>query len=60
MFRYDQSFYNRALDVMEQKRDLETVIALAKAYFSKRRSEEPLIEILSDGKNHVVREIPIV
>ena len=59
VFRYDQSFYNRAIDVMEQKRDLETVIALAKAYFSKQRSEEPLIEILSDGKNHVVREIPI-
>ena len=44
---------------MEQKRDLDAVIALAKAYFSKRRSEEPLIEILSDGKNRVIREIPV-
>ena len=59
VFRYDQSFYNRAIDAMEQKRDLDAVIALAKAYFSKRRSEEPLIEILSDGKNRVIREIPV-
>ncbi len=60
VFRYDQTFYNRAVDVMERKRDLETVIALAKAYFSMQRSNEPLIEILSDGKNRVIREIPIL
>ena len=59
IFLYDQRFYNRAVDVLERTRDLEAVTALAKAYFSMQRSTEPLIEILSDGKNRVLRELPI-
>jgi biopolymer transport protein ExbD len=59
IFMYDQCFYNRAVDVLEKTRDLEAVKALAEAYFSMQRSAEPLIEILSDGKNRVIRELPI-
>ena len=59
VFRYDQSFYNRAVELLEQTRDLDAVIALAEAYFSGKRSDAPLIEILSDGKNRVVRELPL-
>ena len=59
VFRYDQSFYNRAVERFEQSRDLAGAIALARAYFSLQRSEQPLIEILADGENRVLREIPL-
>ncbi len=59
IFRYDQVFYNKALERLEQKQDLDAVIALAESYFSMQRSDAPLIEILSDGKNRVVRELPV-
>lgn len=59
IFRYDQSFYNKAINVLEQTQDLDSVIALAVSYYSMQKSDEPLIEVLSDGKNHVVRELSI-
>ena len=59
VFRYDQSFYNKAVEVLEQTRALDHVTALAVSYFSMQISGEPLIEVLSDGKNHVVRELPV-
>ncbi|MBR1931459.1 MAG: hypothetical protein IJ833_08335 [Lachnospiraceae bacterium] len=59
IFRYDQNFFNIAQAVMERERDLERVILLARDYFSMKRSDKPLIEILSDGKNKVLRELSI-
>ncbi len=59
VFRYDQCFFNKAVEVLEQADDLEPVIALAESYYSMRRSSEPLIEVLSDGKNRVIRELTI-
>ena len=59
IYRYDQSFYNEACDIMENERDLDTVKRLAEYYFSAKTSAAPLIEILSDGKNQILRELPI-
>ena len=59
VFRYDQTFYNEALAAMERRRDLAGALALAERYFSRERSGAPIIEILSDGTNRVLRELPI-
>ena len=59
VYRYDQSFYNQAEYIMEMERDLRKVEELARKYFSKERTEESLIEILSDGKNKILREISL-
>ena len=59
VFRYDQVFYNQAMEVLELTRDLASVVALAESYYSMRRSAEPVIEILSDGENRVLRELPL-
>lgn len=53
---YDQTFYNRALEEAE-KQDFEKVLEMAHNYYSGRRSDDPLIEIVSDGANQVVRQI---
>lgn len=58
IFRYDQSYYNRATEIMENERDLAAVMALAEAYFNQERSEAPIVEILSDGENRILRELP--
>ena len=54
--RYDQTFYNRAIAAAE-KGDIDAAFALAERYFSGERSDEPLIEILSDGENRVLGEV---
>ena len=54
--RYDQTFYNLALEAIE-KRDFDSVFALARKYFACERSENPLIEIAADGHNTVLRRI---
>lgn len=54
--RYDQTFYNRAVEAAEND-ELETAFALAERYFSGERSDAPLIEILSDGENRVLGEV---
>ena len=59
VFRYDQTFYNEALAAMERRRDLAGALALAERYFSRERSGAPIIEILSDGANRVLRELSI-
>ena len=59
IYRYDQNFYNEACDIMENECDLDTVKHLAEYYFSAKTSAAPLIEILSDGKNQILRELPI-
>jgi len=60
VFRYDQTYFNEAVDIMEKNRDLEKVKNLARSYFSMERSDKPLIEVLAYGYNHIVKEIPIV
>ena len=57
--RYDQSWFNRAEKIMETERDLEKVLALAADYFSHALSEEAIVEILSAGRNRIIRQIPI-
>lgn len=59
VFSYDQYFFNEAERVMEDERSLERVKELARRYFSGEMSENPLVEILSDGKNKVLRELEI-
>ena len=59
VFYYDQSYYNRATEIMENERNLAAVMALAEAYFNQERSASPIIEILSDGENRILRELPI-
>lgn len=54
--RYDQTFYNQAVQAAEQG-NIDAAFALAGRYFSGERSETPLIEILGDGENHVLREL---
>ena len=59
VYRYDQAFYNQAECIMETERDLEKVKDLARKYFSQGRTAEPLVELLSAGKNKILREIPL-
>ena len=54
IFRYDQNIYNQAINVMKEN-DFEGVFALARDYFTFKRSEESLIEILCDSQNTVLR-----
>ena len=53
---YDQSFFNSALEAIEQN-DIESVFAYAKQYYSCQRSENPLIEVVADGRNRVLRTV---
>jgi hypothetical protein len=57
IYRYDQYFFNQAKEIMGMERDLKKVIALARNYYAMKRSEVPLIEVLSNGKNRILREI---
>lgn len=59
VYKYDQAFFNEASDVMEESRDLEHVMKLARSYYSLKRSDNPLIEVLAYGDNHIVKEIPV-
>lgn len=54
--RYDQSFYNLALAAIERN-DIDSVFTYAREYFSCRRSENPLIEVVADGSNSVLKSI---
>jgi len=59
VYRYDQAFYNQAEYIMETERDLEKAKDLARKYFSQGRTAEPLVELLSAGKNKILREISL-
>jgi hypothetical protein len=59
IYRYDQCFFNQAKEIMGMERNLKKVIELARNYYSMKRSEVPLIEVLSNGENRILREIPI-
>jgi hypothetical protein len=59
IYRYDQYFFNQAKEIMGTERNLKKIIALARNYYSMKRSEVPLIEVLSNGKNRILREISI-
>lgn len=59
IYSYDQFFFNEAERIMENDRDLGKVIDLAREYFAEKRSNNPIIEFLSDGENEIIREIPI-
>ena len=54
--RYDQTFYNLASEAIERQ-EIDAVFAYARQYFSGRRSDTPLIEVVADGGNHVLRTI---
>ncbi len=54
--RYDQTFYNLASEAIERQ-EIDAVFAYARQYFSCRRSDTPLIEVVADGGNHVLRTI---
>lgn len=52
----DQSFYNRAYDCIldyHGEMDLHQIMDLARDYFSGKRSNEFIAELLSDGENRV-------
>lgn len=53
---YDQQYYNLSMDVIE-KNDIEAIIDNARSYYSEKRSYCPLIEIVSDGDNQIIKEI---
>ena len=54
--RYDQSFYNLASEAIERN-DIDSVFSYARQYFSCQRSNNPLIEVVADGDNNVLRNI---
>lgn len=53
-YAYDQQFYNAAKEEID-KNNVDAVFALARKYFALERTEAPLIEILSDGDNRVLK-----
>ena len=54
--RYDQSFYNLASEAIERN-DIDSAFVYARQYFSCQRSNNPLIELVADGDNKVLRSI---
>ena len=54
--RYDQAFFNLALEAIKRN-DIDSVFAYARQYFSGQRSDDPLIEVVADGNNRVLRSI---
>lgn len=54
VYRYDQMLYNKACKYMKENQFSE-VFAMARKYFAKERSNEPIIEILCDGENKVIK-----
>lgn len=54
--RYDQTYFNKALEVIKDN-DIESVFNYARQYFSGQKSETPLIEVVADGNNTVIRSI---
>ena len=59
IYQYDQCYFNQAEVIMEMKKDLRKVEELARNYFAQKRTEIPLIEILADGNNKILREISL-
>ena len=55
--RYDQTFFNLALKAIE-KDEIDAVFSYAEQYYSCARSGDPLIEVVSDGENRVLRVVP--
>lgn len=53
-YAYDQQFYNATKEEID-KNNVDAVFALARKYFALERTESPLIEILSDGDNRVLK-----
>lgn len=54
--RYDQTYFNKALEVIKNN-DIESVFNYARQYFSGQKSVTPLIEVVADGNNTVIRSI---
>ena len=54
--RYDQTYFNLALEAAKRN-ETDSVFGLARQYFSCQRSEKPLIEVVADGDNTVLRRI---
>ncbi len=54
--RYDQSFFNLASEAI-RKNDIDSVFVYARQYYACHRSENPLIEVVADGSNSVLRRI---
>ena len=55
-YAYDQSFFNEAYEYIE-KFDVESAVQCARYYFSGNRKEKPLIEIISEERNKIVKRI---
>lgn len=53
-YAYDQQLYNAAMEAVKEN-DIDAVFALARRYFALERTEHPLIEILADGENRVIK-----
>lgn len=56
VFEYDQQFYNAAMERIEEN-DFDEVFLLAKKYYAMERTKEPVIEIVCDSDNKILREI---
>lgn len=56
VYTYDQTYFNRAMDAINNSA-VDEVFSLAISYFAKEMTEHPLPEIISDGKNEILREI---
>ncbi len=54
--QYDQQYYNMAMEKIEEN-DFQAVFDCAKRYYSLERTEQPLIEVVSDGTNQIIAEI---
>ena len=48
--RYDQSYYNLALEAMKEHKT-DSVFTYARLYFSGQLSDNPLIEVVADGSS---------
>lgn len=58
VFRYDQCWYAQAMEAIENN-DTDTVFRCAEQYYACAYTEEPVIEVLCDSENTILRRIDL-
>lgn len=53
---YDQVFYDQAYELM-QTHSIDEAMECARRYFSHQLSQTPMLELLSDGENQILRRL---
>lgn len=58
VYYYDQQYFNMALDAIKEN-EIDRAFVYARKYYSKERTNSPLIEVLCDSPNVVLQKMKI-